>query len=129
MSNKSFVYLQEKTKNDDNTKVFDSNYMTNEMVSGKMYTHATIYGKLNTTGIFGLRGESEKQKVAMTVCRIPPTVTIGIQKLNLMLDPSKTRDREKKIEVDHICEFNNEAHKLARFNKLYSIVNFASETF
>ena len=32
----------------------------------------------------------------MTVCRVSPTVTVGIESLNMMLDPSKTRAREKK---------------------------------
>ncbi len=118
------MYLKEKTNTDDNTKVFDSNYMTNEVESGRMYVRATIYGKVNTTALFGLRGESEKQNVAMTVCRIPPTVTAGIQALNLMLDPSKTRDREKKIELAH-DQYNEDFGELdlrKSYEKLFELL-------
>ena len=72
------------------------------MVSGETYVRANVYGTYNSKDLFGLRGESKipfDGKVAMTVCRMSPIVTIGIQTLNMMLDPSKTNDREKKIEL------------------------------
>ena len=96
----SFVFLQEETKTDNNTKVFNSTYMTNGLGSGKVYVRSKVYGKHWAKIIFGLSGEQEipfDGEVAMTVCRMPPTVTTGIQTLNMMLDPSKTKDREKKI--------------------------------
>ena len=74
-----------------------------------MYTNAKIYGRYNRPGLFGLKGESEspfEEKFAMTVCRVSPTVTAGIESLNMMLDPSKTRAREKKVEVAQ-SEYNN----------------------
>ena len=59
----------------------------------------------------------------MTQCEIGK---IGLIDENIMLIDI---DCEKKIEVDHICELNYEVHKLARFNKLYSIINYGAYSF
>jgi hypothetical protein len=74
--------------------------MKTELVNGKTYARANVYGRYERIGLFGLKGESDKpfeSKYGMTVCRSSPFVTKGIKTLNTLLDPSKSADREKKV--------------------------------
>ena len=78
---------------------FDDNYMvneTNESVNHTTFLGAMVYRRNGTKILFGLRGGINGSS-AMTVCRAFPNVPIGIQTLNMMLDPSKLSDREKKL--------------------------------
>ena len=92
-----------------------------------MYTNAKIYGRYNTPGLFGLRGETEspfEEKFAMTVCRVSPRVTDGIKSLNTMLDPSKSKDREQKLEAAK-SEYNKDFGELdfaKSYEKLFELL-------
>ena len=63
--------------------------------------HAAVYGKYDEKGNFTLTVGSATM-TAFTVCRAYPLITTGIQTLNLILDPSKTLNREQKIEDSKI---------------------------
>ena len=97
----AFVYLPNNKQNDTVTEeqemnVFDENYMTGG-ADGAAGDHATITGIYDgSKPRFTLNNGSPSTR-AMTVCGASPKTTKGIEALNLMLDPSKEKDRTMKV--------------------------------
>ena len=59
--------------------------------------HAVVYRNDAQKGKFFLKAANESAK-ALVICRTSPILPVGIQTLNLVLDPSKSEVRKQKIE-------------------------------
>ena len=114
---KNFVYLGN-TKlglHDDtikeNMKIFDKNYMMDEIdrnvTENDDSTRALIYRKNDNHSLFSVIASKGNESKGITVCRAFPTVPIGIQTLNMMLDPEKSSERLRKTETSKNRYYND----------------------
>ena len=99
----SFVYLPNNKQNNTVTEeqamnVFDENYMTGG-TNGSTGDHATITGIYDGPKPRFTLNNGPPSTRAMTVCGASPKTTKGIEALNLMLDPSKEKDRTTKVKL------------------------------
>ena len=102
--NETFRYLETNTKYDLNKvtqkkgmNVIEGNFLT-QRGSGSLGNAARVRGSFHKEGNFDLFGGPASSK-AMTLCRSFPNLPMGIQTLNVILDPSKKTARQKKVEV------------------------------
>ena len=83
--------------------IFDRQYMVDEIVRNVTEhddsTRAQIYRRNDNTSLFSLIANKRNESKGITICRTFPMVPIGIQTLNLMLDPEKSSERLRKTKT------------------------------
>ena len=81
-------------------KVFDKNFMVNGISRNSTEninnSRAIISRRNNSVELFSLMAQNGNHSKATTICRTFPLVPLGIQSLNVMLDPAKKSERERK---------------------------------
>ena len=102
--NKAYRYLETNTKYDLNKvtqkkgmNVIEGNYVTLRR-NGAQGDKARVRGNFDKPNSFDLFDGPAAAR-AMTICRSFPNLPMGIQTLNVILDPTKRTAREKKVEV------------------------------
>ena len=78
-------------------KVLEGNFLTLRK-NGSDGDAARIRGSFHKPGHFDVFDGPAASR-AMTLCRSFPNLPMGIQTLNVILDPTKKTAREKKVEV------------------------------
>ena len=87
--------------------IFDHGYMEDETINNKTNTtRAIVVGRYDKHGLFSLRTGNTKTK-AITICRAFPNVTLGVQTLNVMVDPVKEKERKRTAEQAKKQYFEN----------------------
>ena len=80
--------------------IFDNKYMVDEIMRNVSVdpnnTKAVINTRYNETGLFSVMAMTRNESKASTICRTFPNVPLGIQTLNIMLDPEKSSERIRK---------------------------------
>ena len=99
---KSFMYSREINLAGFNSTGIEANYSMFNNNFLRMQDKAILngYAQLSVDrenkSTFALTGSSTNKK-ALTICRVLPAVTRGIQTLNLLLDPNKSSQRSKTV--------------------------------
>ena len=87
--------------------LFDNRYMEDETTNNKTnVTRAIVVGRYDRHGLFSLKTGNSKTK-AITICRAFPNVTLGVQTLNVMVDPGKEKERKGTAEQAKKQYFEN----------------------
>ena len=94
-SNETVEFLQE-LLNHNNTKISDIPRQKINPTVIHQNDHAITYGNHDKSGRFVVKSAAKSSK-ALVICRASPIVPVGIQTLNLVLDPSKTEARKQKL--------------------------------
>ena len=93
---KNLESLQTNGYNISNRNSTDRSNASLEMPSNATYNTVVAFRNSSESGAFILNSEEEVSE-ASVVCRVSPNFPIGIQTLNLMLDPSKANERKEKV--------------------------------
>ena len=100
------MYLPDDTQKDSTAAtgnvsmiVLDEDYMAVGS-NGTIGDHAIVMGRYNDKNPLFTLNSGPPGTEAITVCRASPKTTRGIQALNLIFDPSKVKDRTRKVELE-----------------------------
>ena len=94
------MYPKELSKHKNETlKVLDTKYMKDDTLPNETYANAAIGLRYENPILFSLLGQKEfSDEKVLTVCRRDAVLSTGIKTLNLMLDPSKTSERNETVQ-------------------------------
>ena len=91
--------------------VFDKHYMVDEIdrnvTENNDITRALIYRRNDNNSLFSIKASKRNESRGITICRAFPIVPIGIQTLNVMLDPEKSPERLRKTKTARDRYYND----------------------
>ena len=123
---KNLESLQTNGYNISNRNSTDRSNASLEMPSNATYNTVVAFRNSSESGAFILNSEEEVSE-ASVVCRVSPNFPIGIQTLNLMLDPSKANERKEKVGAAK-NKFNDDFGQLdisKSYEKLFELLWYA----
>ena len=123
---KNLESLQTNGYNISNRNSTDRSNASLEMPSNATYNTVVAFRNSSESGAFILNPEEEVSE-ASVVCRVSPNFPIGIQTLNLMLDPSKANERKEKVGAAK-NKFNDDFGQLdisKSYEKLFELLWYA----
>ena len=110
--------------------VFDKHYMVDEIdrnvTENNDSTRALIYRRNDNNSLFSIKASNRNESRGITICRAFPTVPIGIQTLNVMLDPEKSSDRLRKMNEAKNRYFNDfgKMDMVKSYDKLLELLSY-----